>query len=146
MSGAREELIPGVVQRLVQALAAAFPDLQAVYLFGSCATGEEGPDSDLDLALLLPPERAKAAGALALHPVVGELARIAEREVDLINLRGGSTVLQKEVLASGQRVACVDRYAAEEFEMLTLSYYGKLNEERSGIIAQAMADGRFLKP
>ncbi len=27
--------------------------------------------------------------------------------------------------------------------MLTLSYYGKLNEERAEIVASALADGRF---
>lgn len=37
------------------ALHTALPDAWAIYVFGSFARGEEWPDSDLDLAVLLPP-------------------------------------------------------------------------------------------
>jgi predicted nucleotidyltransferase len=36
------------------ALPAALPDAWAIYVFGSFASGEEWPGSDLDLAVLLP--------------------------------------------------------------------------------------------
>ncbi len=32
-----------------------YPDTQAIYLFGSYGTENEWPDSDVDIALLLPP-------------------------------------------------------------------------------------------
>jgi uncharacterized protein len=65
------------------------------------------------------------------------------RSVDLINLRQVSTVLQKEVVMADRRIFEGDLGAAEEFEMLTLSYYQKLNEERAGVIEDALARGRF---
>jgi hypothetical protein len=33
-----------------------------------------------------------------------------------------------------RRLYCANQYAADEFEMLTLSYYQKLNEERKEIL------------
>jgi uncharacterized protein len=52
-------------------------------------------------------------------------------------------VLQKEVVMADRRIFEGDLGAAEEFEMLTLSYYQKLNEERAGVIEDALARGRF---
>jgi hypothetical protein len=63
--------------------------------------------------------------------------------VDVINLRRVSTVFKKEIVIADRRIYTGDRYGAEEFEMLTLSFYQKLNEERAGIIEKALKDGRF---
>ena len=38
------------------------PAAQAIYLYGSYGTAGEWPDSDVDIALLLPPVEAKTAG------------------------------------------------------------------------------------
>lgn len=114
----------------------AFPDVQAVYLFGSCAEGSFWPTSDVDIALLLPHETAKHLGSLYMTDLHVELEQLLNREVDLINLRQVSTVLQKEVVIKGQRLDCQDQRAADEFEMLVLSFYQKLNEERGGIMEE----------
>jgi hypothetical protein len=57
------------------------------------------------------------------------------RTVDLVNIRLVSTVFQKEIIANGNRLYCADEDEADLFEMLVLSLYGKLNEERSEILA-----------
>ncbi|WP_298269797.1 nucleotidyltransferase domain-containing protein [Geobacter sp.] len=119
------------------------PDVQAIYLFGSFGTEDEWPDSDVDIAMLLPPKEAKKAGLLAMSALQRALEKLLKREIDLINLRQVPTVLQKEVIAADRRIYDGDRIAAEEFEMLTLSLYQKLNEERAEIIASALTDGRF---
>ena len=46
---------------IVDAVLAVYPDTQAIYLFGSYGTAVEWPDSDVDIALLLPPAAAKEA-------------------------------------------------------------------------------------
>ena len=46
---------------IVRTVLRHYPDTQAIYLFGSYGTENEWPDSDVDIALLLPPEQAKAA-------------------------------------------------------------------------------------
>ena len=121
-----------------------YPTVQAIYLFGTYGTADARPDSDLDIAVLLTPQQAKAAGPLALSDLRFELERLIKREVDLINLRCVPTVLQKEVIAADRRIYHGDEYAADEFEMLTLSYYQKLNEERAEIIEDALATGRLV--
>ena len=120
-----------------------YPSVQAIYLFGSYGTEQEWPDSDADIALLLPPDEAKRAGSLVMTALQSSLETLFGRKADLINLRRVSTVFQKEIIASDRRIDCADPYAADEFEMLVLSFYQKLNEERAEVLAAGLSDGRF---
>jgi predicted nucleotidyltransferase len=120
-----------------------YPDVQAVYLFGSYGTEDEWPESDVDIALLLHPEKSKKTGSLAISNLLIALESLLKKNVDIINLRQVSTVLQKEIVTADRRIYTRDSYATEEFEMLTLSYYQKLHEERAGIIESALKDGRL---
>jgi predicted nucleotidyltransferase len=129
-------------ETLVNACRKHYPLLQAVYLFGSRGAGTALPDSDYDVALLLPPKLSREAGALALSPLHQELERVLGAAVDLVNLRLASTVMAKEVIANGVRVACPDISAADEFEALTLSFYQELNRERAAILLDFERTGR----
>ena len=128
---------------IIEAVLKHYPDVQAVYLFGSYDTEQEWPNSDVDIALLLPPATAREAGSLALSPPGFELERLLGKPVDLINLRQASTVFRKEIIMADRRIYCSDEYAADEFEMLTLSFYQKLNQERSEVLAEGLRSGRF---
>lgn len=123
----------------------AFPRVQAVYLFGSTVGGQQRKDSDVDIAILLPPLQARRAGSLSVGPLHERLESALGRSVDLINLREVSTVFQNEIIASGKRIHCADPDAADEFEMLAMSMYQKLNAERAGILAEGLASGRFYQ-
>lgn len=130
-------------KNVINILTEYFPDVQAVYIFGSMETQDERGTSDVDIALLLPPDTARQVGSLAVHDVRFELESVLGRDVDLINLRLVNTVLQKEIVTTGRRVFCAqDGYATELFEMLTLSLYQKLNEERADIVQEIMNSGR----
>jgi predicted nucleotidyltransferase len=122
-----------------------YPHTQAIYLFGTYGTEYERPESDVDIALLLPPLGSEKTGSLVMGDLHTALETLLNKEVDLINLRRASTVLRKEVIAADRRIYTGDEYAAEEFEMLTLSLYQKLNEERTGIVEDALAGGRFYR-
>ncbi len=100
----------------------------------------------MDIALLLPPVQAKSAGSLALGDLWLALESALDKTVDLINLRLVDTTLQKEIIAADRRIYAGDEYAADEFEMLTLSSYQKLNEERAGIVGDILAGERILEP
>ena len=128
---------------IIQTVLSYYPTVQGIYLFGSCMTEDEWPDSDVDIALLLPPIEAKQERYLAMSECALDLARNLGKEVDLLNARTVSTVFRKEIVSKGRLLYSTNRYAIDEFEMLTLSYYQKLNEERAGIIDSALADGRF---
>lgn len=129
--------------KITQTVLANFPDVQAIYLFGSYDTDDEWPTSDVDIALLLPPAAAKQTDFWALNDLRSALERLLGKEVDLINLRQVSTVFQKEIIMAERRIFTADQYAADEFEMLTLSFYQKLNEERVEILAEGLRSGRF---
>lgn len=83
--------------RLCDAACAELPDVHAVYLFGSWATGNQRPDSDLDPAVL-PPYDAKMSNRLEL---VSRLSEIARREVDLVDLRDAGDILRFQGIATG---------------------------------------------
>ena len=120
------------------------PKTQAVYLFGSYGTPYEREDSDVDIAILLPHQEAKEIASLALSNLRFALEDFFKKEVDLINLRQVSTGFQKEIIMNEGRIYCANQYAADEFEMLTISFYQKLNEERADIIEDILKTGRVL--
>jgi predicted nucleotidyltransferase len=134
------------LQEIVGIVLNAFPDTEAIYLFGSYAAGVQHPESDLDLAILLPYTTAFKAGSLFLSPLYLALDRQAPAGLDLINLRLVSTVFQVEIINTGHRIYCIDQAQCTDFEALTLSLYQKLNEERAAIIEQIYATGRIYEP
>jgi predicted nucleotidyltransferase len=135
----KEQAIDAIKDAVLQ----HYPNTQAIYLFGSYQTEDEWPDSDVDVALLLSPGESRKAGSLMMSELHAALGSMLGRDVDIVNLRRAPTVLQKEVVMADRRIYTADRYSAEEFEMLTMSFYQKLNEERAGIIQSALNDGRF---
>ena len=47
----------GDYRPIIEAVLNHYPEVQAIYLFGSYDTEHEWPNSDVDIALLLPPEK-----------------------------------------------------------------------------------------
>ncbi|PKM99248.1 MAG: hypothetical protein CVU78_07305 [Elusimicrobia bacterium HGW-Elusimicrobia-2] len=72
-----------------------------------------------------------------------ELEKTLNKKLDMVNLRLMNTVFQKEIIDADGRIYCGDEYKADEFEMLTISKYQRLNEERKSIIEDALATGGF---
>ena len=119
-----------------------YPAVQGIYLFGSYDTDNVWPDSDIDLALLLPPEQAGKEKNLSLSQCRFDLEDVLSKEVDLLDVRQVSTVFQKEIIFGGRLLYCTDQCAVDEFEMLVISYYQKLNEERGEILKAFYKTGR----
>ncbi|MFH1860710.1 MAG: nucleotidyltransferase domain-containing protein [bacterium] len=130
---------------IIQTILALHPDTQAIYFFGTHGTEQEWPESDVDIAVLLPPKEAKQVGSFAMSKLHVTLEQLLGKDVDLINLRQVSTVFQKEITLPNRRFFCADNYAADEFEMLVLSFYQKLNEERRQILDEFWQTGRAYK-
>ncbi|MCS6848811.1 MAG: nucleotidyltransferase domain-containing protein [Anaerolineae bacterium] len=124
------------VEALVAIILRDFPSTQAIYLFGSYAQGMQHAGSDVDVAVLLPVREARVAGDLRLSDTALALSKHVRRDVDLVNLRLVSTVFQNQIIHSGKLIYSGDEPARREFEMLTLSFYMKLNEERADILRQ----------
>jgi predicted nucleotidyltransferase len=75
--------------------------------FGSAASGELRPDSDVDVAVLLR-EPMTAARRRAL---IAAIAEVAGRPVDLVDLRTSGVAVTQAALAGGKRLVCKGRSA-----------------------------------
>jgi predicted nucleotidyltransferase len=133
-------------EQIIRTVLKHYPETQAVYLFGTFGTDRQFPGSDVDIALLFPHQQAGIIGTLAMTDLRFELERLLKMDVDLINLRRAPTVLQKEIITADRRIYTADKYAADEFDMLTISYYQKLNEERAEILEAIMTSQRVIQP
>lgn len=123
-------------ETLIQTLQARVPGLLAIYAFGSRIQGTAGPDSDLDLAVLV----AGYAEPLALFDLAGDLADVVGCAVDLLDLRAASTVMQYQILTTGQRWWASDAQAAL-FEAAVLSEKTALDTARAGLLADIQEKG-----
>ena len=121
---------------LIQTLNARVPKLLAIYAFGSQVQGTAVPGSDLDLAVLV----AGYADPLVLWTLAGDLADTAGCPVDLLDLRAASTVLQYQIITTGQRWWARDAQAAL-FEAAILSDKTALDTARAGLLADIQKNG-----
>lgn len=119
-----------------------YPSAQGIYLFGSHGKEAERPDSDVDIALLLPHDVARSVGSLAVSDCRCELEEKLGRAVDLVNARIVSTVLQFQIVMTGRLIYRADTRELQVFEMLVMSFYQKLNEERREILEEFEKTGR----
>ncbi|MBP8019464.1 MAG: nucleotidyltransferase domain-containing protein [Hylemonella sp.] len=128
-------------EQLLADIQATLPEATAAWLYGSAARGEMNAQSDIDIAVLLPP-------ALQYPPPWGLKARANElenrwhRSVDLVSLRSVSCVLQKEILASGRRLFCADELATDLAELNALSQYRAFNEAHAQEFERIAAPGK----
>ncbi|GAB1431774.1 type II toxin-antitoxin system antitoxin [Spirochaetota bacterium] len=132
-------------QSIVNTILKFYPNTEAIYLFGSYGTEFERPDSDLDIALLLPWSAELKQNTLALTPCWSALTELFSRKIDLINLRGTNTVFQNEIINTGRVIYEADEDLRLAFEMLVLSMYQKLSEERKEILESFFETKRAYK-
>jgi uncharacterized protein len=133
------------MEKALQVIQKHYHNVQGVYLFGTFQTEYERSKSDIDIAILFSPEDAKKIGQLPFSELCDELKDLYSRHIDLINIRIVDTVFQNEIITNGRIILKADGFAVEEFEMMTLSKYLKLNDERSAIIKDIYQNGNILQ-
>jgi predicted nucleotidyltransferase len=84
----------------IRQVLARHPCIRAAYLFGSLATGRARPDSDLDLAVLA----AQVLSTDEKSALIGALAELTGRPVDLVDLAVAGEPLLGQVLVHGRRI------------------------------------------
>jgi uncharacterized protein len=114
---------------LVVAVRQSLPGLRALYVFGSQAQGLAGPDSDLDLAVLVD----GYLDPLKAWDLSSDLAKWAGCPVDLVDLRAASTVMQHQVITTGRRL-WADTLSAGLYESFVMSEKLALDEARRGLL------------
>src|SRR5471032_341665 len=123
-------------QGIVALLRQCLPTLLAVYLFGSHAQGTADDDSDIDIAVLVegkldPVQAWELAQTLAVR---------AGCDVDLLDLRACSTVMQYQVVTTGRRLWSGDGQAAL-CECFVLSEKMEFDLARSALLLEIQLEG-----
>ena len=121
---------------LLTILRARCARLLAVYAFGSRVGGGARWESDLDLAVLVE----GYADPVALWDVAGSLADVARCPVDLLDFRAASTVLQHQILTTGERWWARDVQAGL-YEAAVLSEKTALDAARAGLLSDIRERG-----
>ena len=123
---------------LIHAIQQNTPDLLAIYAFGSQIQGTANSDSDLDLAVLV----SGYAEPLQLWSLSSDLADIVNRPVDLLDLRAASTVMQYQVITTGERWWAKDAQAAL-YESVILSEKTALDSARMQLMDDIQKRGNI---
>lgn len=124
------------LEDLVERIRAADPGVLAIYRFGSHGTAHQRAGSDLDLAVM-----GMSADPIRRLDLTGTLALQAGRDVDLVRLEDASTVMQAQIITTGEMLFCRDQRVCAEFEARVLSDYARLNRERREILADIQRHG-----
>lgn len=118
-------------------LNAHIKDIICIYIFGSYLKGRFKKESDIDIAVLAE-EKLNSIERWEISNIIGDRLNI---DIDLIDLRSASTVLKAQVVSKGLCIYESDKKRKETFEMLSLSDYARLNEERKEIIERIKREG-----
>jgi uncharacterized protein len=129
--------ITGMDQTVVEHIRSVLPEVEAIYLFGSRARGQQSTTSDFDLAVLAP----EPLAPVARFDLQEALASKLHSSVDLVDLRTASTVMRVQVIDGGRLLYERSPFLRQLFEATALSAYARLNEERRGIIDDVKARG-----
>lgn len=123
---------------ILRAVLAEFPECLAIHAFGSRVSGHADAGSDLDLAILLP----GYADPVRLWNLSEVLVPVAGCEVDLVDMRAASTIMQHQILMTGQRLMAIQP-EADLFECFVLSEKTALDEAREGLLRDIGNRGRI---
>lgn len=114
------------IDRIVAVLDEQF-GLDALFVFGSEATGAGHRGSDLDLAALL----RRRPDALELLDAQTALEAIAGKDVDLVDLAAASPILARQVLRDGRCLFGAEAHSLALFEATLPSRYADLKRARA---------------
>lgn len=113
-------------------------DPYLIMLFGSAAREQMRRDSDVDIAYLSDVEISPYEQLLLAEHLAGLLSR----DVHLLDLNSVSTVLQAQVVSKGRIILDQDPQRRQEYFILVLKKYARLNEERAPVLAKIIERGR----
>ncbi len=107
--------------RVIADVMEPYKTVSLAYLFGSAATGANGPMSDIDIAVLA--DRA-SDGCEVLGLLQDDICRRLKTDrIDLISLAEAPPPLAYRIVRDGQCVLCRDRKVREAFETRAIMRY-----------------------
>ena len=103
------------IRRVVIGVCSRHSEIAAAYIFGSAATGNVRPGSDIDVAVLLDPAR---SGSFPLLSFMSNLDRSLGCRVDVTVLNRAGEVLKYEVRRTGKLVYNKNPGFRKRFEIM----------------------------
>jgi predicted nucleotidyltransferase len=129
------------LSRITKCIAARITDVQAIYLFGSMARGEELPDSDIDLAIIaespLTPE--------LVFNLKSDLSLELRRDIDILDLRSSSLEIAFQAIMESQCLFGSEHPDIALFETAIMSMYANFQLERKEIVADILGRGNIYE-
>jgi predicted nucleotidyltransferase len=119
-------------EAIVHAVRDVLPLARAGWLFGSAAQGRFQAGSDLDLAVDVP----EALTALQKWEIGEQLAQRFGRDVDLLDFRRLSTVMQAQVLSTGKLLFSVEPAKTADYCAFVFSEYQNIQAWRQPMMRQ----------
>ena len=115
----------------------------AVYLFGSYASGNNQPFSDIDIGILLNLVDQKVANQQKIRYMT-ELSRILRKDIHPVILNSASEVLMKQIYSKGKCILIKDSKELAKYKMTMyariadFAYY--LDKMQKGFIRRTMEE------
>ncbi len=119
-----------MIDTIINTIKATIPDVMAIYLFGSMASGNFTNDSDIDIAVLTHKEIEKQT----LTTAKNQLSQTLNRDIDLIDLVSASTVFQYEILTSAKRIFEISKDQVDPIEIKMMALYLDFQEMRQDLV------------
>lgn len=119
-------------EAIVHAVREVLPLARAAWLFGSAAQGRFQAGSDLDIAV----DTVETLSALQRWEASEQLARQFGRDVDLLDFRHLSTVMQAQVLSTGTLLFSVDPTETADYCAFVFSEYQNIQSWRQPMMRQ----------
>jgi len=131
-------LIPFSEPIIVDYLTTHLQKLIAIYAFGSRVKNYARLDSDIDLAILV----AGYLDPLRCWNLGNQLSEQLNCEVDLVDLRATSTVMQYQIITTGKLLS-PRILASDLFQCFILSEYTQFNTSRQLLLQRIIQEGRI---
>ena len=124
---------------IVEVLVNKYPNLIAVYLFGSKVNKQDNKNSDIDIAVL--PKQ--PLDNWELWETAQTLASKLYQDLDIIDLLKASLVMRSQIITTGVCLCSRDNKVRETFENYVYSAYARFNEERRAILESIQQRGNI---
>jgi predicted nucleotidyltransferase len=121
---------------IIDYLTKQIPDLLGIYAFGSQIKQTAHADSDIDLAVLT----TRYIKPVQLWQLANQLANNLNTDVDLIDLRATSTVMQYQIITTGHLLYAKDAQI-DLFRCFVLSEKMELDNARQKLLTRIQQQG-----
>lgn len=121
---------------IIEYLCATFPDIGAIYIYGSFGTKYETQKSDIDIAILFPLGFQAKWSKWEFWSRAQELGILLKKEIDLVYLNDASTVFSYEILLQGRRIYVKNESEINEIEFYYFARYLRFQESRLFLIEE----------